>query len=147
MSLSAIKDALITKCAAVTGVTTVFNDLPSKPPERSQCPAVEIAFRDPSLSVKPVASGLTNYTWHFQVRFMLYPIGVETLAQKEIDIEPYPARFVAMAMGNNTLSATAKFVGFESDFKIGFFSFLGTDYYGFTWDLDVVEYIAETYAP
>lgn len=146
MSLATIKDNLVTNLAAVTGITKVYDDTPSKPPERAECPAIIVSYREPSWNTEPLANSLTKYTWHFQIRLALYPVGVETQSRKEQDIEPFPARIRAKLNANNSLQGAATSVQFASSGKIGYFSFQGAAFYGLTYDLDIFENVEETYA-
>mgnify|MGYP001589971369 FL=1 len=145
MAIATIKDNLVTNLGQVSGVTKVFSDMPGKAPERSECPAIIVRFRDPSCTVSP-KSGMTLYRWHLDIVFCLYPIGVETMPHKEQDIETFPALVVAKLNANASLQAAAKSIVFDRTFKIGFFQVLNVDFYGFVLQQDIDEYVAETYA-
>jgi hypothetical protein len=145
-ALTLSQSAVYTASGQTVTRYSVSADTPEKAPEKAECPSVQIALREPSLDASPVANGLTHYNWHFQIRLLLYPVGVETRAQKEQDIEPFPARFVARFAANNSLQGACVSVDFRHSFSIGFFNFQGVDFYGLTWDINVFDQAAETYS-
>lgn len=152
MSLTGIKDALNTQLSSVTGVVMAFRDTPgmvdSRAPENAECPAILAALdSNNSYDTAPIANGLTQYVWHFNLTFFYAPANVGSSSERERGAEPFPTRIRAQLNAHNTLSNACTSVKFGSSGKLGYFTYAGMEYYGLQTKIDILEDVAETYAP
>lgn len=141
MSLATIKDQLYTNLRSISGVQRVYPDLPDLAIAGADCPAIVLNRRDPFLTVTCPYNDTVEYVWHFVILFVLKPTGLGTISEWDDGIEPYPARLIAQIASDLTLGGYAKIAEFSGDVRVGIFELNNTRYFGFEWNLDVVEQV------
>ncbi len=139
MPLSAIEEQLQLELAAVPGVKTAFRNSPSLPPAAADCPAALLDHRRPFLTVTRPAAGILRYTWHFRIRLLFAPLGLDTDEARDAGLEPYPALLVTQLASTTTLNGHASGIDVPMDLEYGIVADHGVSYAGLGLDLDVYE--------
>ncbi len=147
MSLTNIKAQLALNLASIAGVARVYPEYPNLAPNSPDLPAVIMDRQKPFLTATWEAMGYVRYTWHFNIKFLYKPLGLDTITQWDTDIEPYPKRFLDILWGDIKLSGKATLMEPQHDFDVTeSVDCLGTPYFGFELKLGVVEKVITTMA-
>jgi hypothetical protein len=144
MTLSAIQEQLQTELAAVAGVKTVYRNRPDVAPAAADCPAILLDRRAPFLTLSRPAVGVVRYRWHFKIRFLHSPLGLDTELAREAAVESFPLLCVSQLFSSTTLAGKASGLAPDMELKMGEISFGVCHYFGFDLDLDVYEDLSTT---
>ncbi len=149
MSLANIKAQLVALEQTVTGVQRVFADEPDRAPIAADCPAVinaPSADGFPEISMISVAT--VRYDWHFDILFLLKPLGQGSPVEWDDAIEPYAARFIAKFLSALTLNGNCVDQRLRAAFRVGAqINYLDQPYYGFVLPWTVSEDVLTAVTP
>jgi hypothetical protein len=150
MALGTIKARLQDDFIAISGVTRAYDDTPDVSPTAADCPAVIMQRRSPFVIPRGQAADSIQYTYQFDILFLLVPVGLETLDYWDSRIEGFPKLFVDKLCsdyaGAGAWESWNKDDGTAS-FTFGIVPYHGNQYFGFRWSLDIYESVTTTMNP
>lgn len=144
MGYTAIKDQLV-QILHVAGVTRVYDDYPNVVPSSADLPAIIIGRQDPCLEAAPHTNDQMGYLWRFEVLLLFRSLGQETVEQWDSGIEPLFKRMIDAVASRLTLNQTAILARPGGTFHVGVVSYKNAQYWGFRWNLDVLELVTTTF--
>lgn len=153
MSISAIRERLVSDLGAINGVVRVYTDEPPLAPGAADCPCFLLSFRTPACTARSDSNSSMEYTWQFGIMFLYKPEGLGKLDENMSALEGYIKKFVDALGGSITGGGTwrdwNKDIG-SLVFSAGVLTREGASvnarYYGWQCDLDITESVATSFS-